>query len=69
MGYHNRGDFKTLQPRQTAQLDYRHLETWRNKLYRNDRNIITKVTRRIIKLLDKAKKEKLLASLSHNNMS
>jgi len=69
MGYHNRGDFKTLEPRQTAQLDFRHLETWRNKLYRNDTHLVSKVTRRIVKALDKAKKQKLRASLSNNNMS
>ncbi len=69
MGYHNRGDFKTLEPRLTAQLDFRHLETWRNTLYRNDTALVSKVTRRIVKLLDKAKKEKLRASLSHNNVS
>lgn len=69
MGYHNRGDFKSLQPRLTAQLDYRHLETWRNKLYRNDTDIVSKVTRRIVKAIDKAKKQKLRASLSNNNMS
>ncbi|MEP7147033.1 MAG: phytanoyl-CoA dioxygenase family protein [bacterium] len=69
MGYHNRGDFKTLEPRLTAQLDYRHLETWRNTLYRNDTALVSKFTRRIVKSLDKAKKEKLRASLSHNNVS
>ncbi len=68
MGYHNRGDFKTLEPRLTAQLDFRHLETWRNSLYRNDTALVSKFTRRIVKFLDKAKKEKLRASLSHNNM-
>ncbi|MEO6693752.1 MAG: phytanoyl-CoA dioxygenase family protein [Ignavibacteria bacterium] len=69
MGYHNRGGFKTLQPRQTAQLDYRHLETWRNKLFRNDPDLISKVTRRMVKAIDHAKKQKLRASLSNNNMS
>lgn len=69
MGYHNRGDFKTLEPRLTAQLDYRHLETWRNTLSRKDSSVIAKVTRRIVKSIDKAKKEKLRASLSNNNMS
>lgn len=69
MGYHNRGDFKTLEPRLTAQLDYRHLETWRNTLSRKDPSVISKVTRRIVKSIDKAKKEKLRASLSNNNMS
>ncbi|MEO8665964.1 MAG: phytanoyl-CoA dioxygenase family protein [Ignavibacteria bacterium] len=69
MGYHNRGDFKTLEPRLTAQLDFRHLETWRNTLYRNDKAFVSKITRRIVKSLDKAKKEKLRASLSHNNVS
>lgn len=69
MGYHNRGEFKTLDPRQTAQLDYRHLETWRNTLSRKDSSVISKVTRRIVKSIDKAKKEKLRASLSNNNMS
>lgn len=69
MGYHNRGDFSTLQPRLTAQLDYRHLETWRNTLFRNDAHLVSKVTRRIVKAIDKAKKEKLRASLSHNNLS
>ena len=69
MGYHNRGEFKTLVPRQTAQLDFRHLETWRNRLYRNEPDIISKVTRRIVKSLDKSKKEKLRASFSHNNVS
>lgn len=69
MGYHNRGDFKTLEPRLTAQLDYRHLETWRNTLSRNDSALISKVTRRIVKKIDKAKKKKLRASLSNNNMS
>ncbi len=69
MGYHNRGEFKTLDPRQTAQLDYRHLETWRNTLSRRDSSLISKVTRRIVKSIDKAKKEKLRASISNNNMS
>lgn len=69
MGYHNRGDFKTLEPRQTAQLDFRHLETWRNTLARNDSKLISKVTRRIVKSIDKSKKEKLRASISHNNVS
>lgn len=69
MGYHNRGDFKTLQPRQTAQLDFRHLETWRNTLTRNDTHLVSKVTRRIVKAVDKARKQKLRASLSHNNVS
>ncbi len=69
MGYHNRGEFKTLEPRLTAQLDYRHLETWRNKLARKDSSLISKISRRIVKSIDKAKKEKLRASLSHNNMS
>lgn len=69
MGYHNRGDFKTLEPRLTAQLDYRHLETWRNTLSRKESSVISKVTRRIVKSIDKAKKEKLRASLSNNNMS
>ncbi|HMQ67444.1 MAG TPA: hypothetical protein PKA90_00360 [Ignavibacteria bacterium] len=69
MGYHNRGDFKTLEPRLTAQLDYRHLETWRNTLSRNETDLISKVTRRIVKKIDKDKKKKLRASLSNNNMS
>lgn len=68
MGYHNRGDFKTLKPRQTAQLDFRHIETWRNTLLRNDPDFFSKVTRKIIKVIDKSKKEKLRASLSHNNV-
>jgi hypothetical protein len=68
MGYHSRGDFKTLEPRQTAQLDFRHLETWRNTLTRNDSKFISKVTRRIVKSLDKSRKEKLRASLGHNNV-
>lgn len=69
MGYHNRGKFETLEPRKTAQLDFRQLETWRNMLARKDSDLISKVTRRIVKSIDKAKKEKLRASLSHNNMS
>lgn len=69
MGYHNRGQFKTMEPRLTAQIDFRHLESWRNILYRNDNNMVSKATRKIVKLIDKAKKEKLRASLSHNNMS
>lgn len=69
MGYHNRGNFTSLDPRQTAQLDFRNLDSWRNTLYRNDGAFISKITRRLVKSLDKAKKEKIRASLSNNNMS
>jgi hypothetical protein len=69
MGYHNRGDFKTLEPRLTAQLDFRHLETWRNTLSRKDSDLVSKITRRIVKKIDKSNKKKLRASLSHNNVS
>jgi len=64
MGFHNRGDFKTLRPRQIAMLDFRPLESWRNILYRNDTNLFSRVSRRLVKTFDKAKKEKLRASLS-----
>ncbi len=68
MGYHNRGEFKTLEPRLTAQLDYRHLETWRNILSRTDKDLLSKVSRRIVKSIDKARKQKKRASLSHNHV-
>ncbi|MCY7361881.1 MAG: phytanoyl-CoA dioxygenase family protein [Ignavibacteria bacterium] len=69
MGYHNRGIFHNLDPRQTAQLDFRNLETWRNSLYRNEKDLVSRISRKIVKTLDKAKKEKLRANISHNNMS
>jgi hypothetical protein len=69
MGYHNRGNFSTLEPRITAQLDYRNLETWRNTLFRNDKDIVSRATRKFVKSFDKAKRKKLRASLSHNNVS
>lgn len=69
MGYHNRGDFSTLEPRITAQLDFRNYETWRNILFRNDKDLISRVSRKFVKTLDKARKKKIRASLSHNNVS
>jgi len=68
MGFHNRGDFKTLKPRQIATLDFRYLESWRNILFKNDKDIISRVSRRLVKELDKAKKEKIRTSLNNNNM-
>ncbi|MEO8211228.1 MAG: hypothetical protein ABI840_11775 [bacterium] len=63
MGFHNRGDFKTLQPRQIAMLDFRPLESWRNILYRNETtDIFSRASRKFVKTLDKAKKGKLRAS-------
>ncbi len=69
MGYHNRGDFKTLEPRMTAQLDFRHMETWRNTLFRNDTDIVSRISRKIVKSFDHAKKKNLRASFGNNNMS
>ncbi len=71
MGYHNRGFFSSLDPRQTAQLDFRNLETWRNRLSRTqeEKDLFSKAARKFVKYLNKAKKEKLRASLSNNNMS
>jgi len=69
MGYHNRGDFSTLVPRQTAQLDFRHLETWRNTLYRNEKDIFSKVSRKFVKSFDKSLKAKKHANIGNNNMS
>ncbi len=68
MGYHNRGDFSNLQPRLTAQLDFRHLETWRNILTRKGNDIFSKASRRFVKSYDKGLKQKLRASISNNNM-
>ncbi len=69
MGYHNRGDFSNMEPRLTAQLDFRHLETWRNILTRKGNGLFDKVARRFVKSFDKDVKKKLRASLSYNNMS
>jgi hypothetical protein len=69
MGYHNRGDFSNMNPRLTAQLDFRHLETWRNILSRKGNGIFSKVSRRFVKSFDKGLKQKLRASISNNNMS
>ncbi len=71
MGYHNRGFFSSLDPRQTAQLDFRNLETWRNRLTRtgNEKDLFSRVSRKFVKSMDKAKKEKIRASLGYNNMS
>lgn len=69
MGYHNRGDFKNLNPRQTAQLDFRHLETWRNTLFRNEKDIFSRISRKFVKSFDKSLKEKRSAGISNNNMS
>ncbi|MDQ3019433.1 MAG: phytanoyl-CoA dioxygenase family protein [Bacteroidota bacterium] len=64
MGFHNRGDFKSLKPRQIAMLDFRPLESWRNTLYRNDAKLFSKVSRKFVKSFDKVKKEKFRASNS-----
>ncbi|HRI83899.1 MAG TPA: phytanoyl-CoA dioxygenase family protein [Ignavibacteria bacterium] len=69
MGYHNRGNFSNMNPRITAQLDYRNLESWRNTLNRGGSNIISRLSKKIVKSLDKSKKEKYRASISNNNMS
>lgn len=71
MGYHNRGFFSSLEPRETAQLDFRNLETWRNRLTRTgkEKDLFSRVSRKFVKSMDKAKKEKLRASLGNNNMS
>ncbi len=69
MGYHNRGDFSNLEPRMTAQLDFRQLETWRNILSRKGTDIFSKVSRRFVKSFDKAVKENLRAGIRNNNMS
>lgn len=69
MGYHNRGDFSNMEPRKTAQLDFRHLETWRNQLTRQGDGLISKVSRRFVKSFDRGLKEKRRANISHNNMS
>ena len=69
MGYHNRGDFSNLEPRKTAQLDFRQLETWRNILTRKGSGIFSKVSRRFVKSFDKAIKKERRASISNNNMS
>lgn len=68
MGYHNRGDFKTLNPRQTAQLDFRHLETWRNTLFRNEKDIFSRASRKFVKKFDKTLKQKKIADIGNNNM-
>ncbi|MBV6478521.1 MAG: hypothetical protein HGGPFJEG_01276 [Ignavibacteria bacterium] len=69
MGYHNRGDFSNLKPRQTAQLDFRHLETWRNTLFRNEKDIFSRLSRKFVKSFDKSLKQNKLANISNNNMS
>jgi hypothetical protein len=69
MGYHNRGDFSNLEPRQTVQLDFRQLETWRNILTKKGTGIFSKVSRRFVKNFDKGIKEKRRAGISNNNMS
>lgn len=69
MGYHNRGNFTSLDPRQTAQLDFRNLESWRNNMNKLDKDIFSRAKRRFMKYIDKANKEKIRASLNNNNMS
>lgn len=69
MGYHSRGDFKTLEPRLTAQLCFRRMESWRNILARNDKKIFSKISSKLVKTFDKVRKEKKRASFSNNNMS
>ncbi|MBK8982292.1 MAG: hypothetical protein IPM38_08210 [Ignavibacteria bacterium] len=69
MGYHNRGNFSNMNPRITAQLDYRNLESWRNTLNRGGSNIISRLSKKIVKSLDKSNKKKYRASISNNNMS
>lgn len=69
MGYHNRGDFSNMEPRKTAQLDFRHLETWRNKLNRQGNDIVSKVSRRLMKNFDNEVKKEMRASINNNNMS
>ncbi len=69
MGYHNRGEFSNLEPRQTIQLDFRQLETWRNILSRKGTDVFSKISRRFVKSFDKDIKEQRRASISNNNMS
>lgn len=68
MGYHKRGSFTSLKPRITAQLDFRNLESWRNTLNRGGSNIISRLSKKIVKSLDNSKK-KNFAGISNNNMS
>ncbi|MEO8445882.1 MAG: phytanoyl-CoA dioxygenase family protein [bacterium] len=69
MGYHSRGDFSSLEPRITAQLDFRNYETWRNILFRNDKDLFSRVSRKFVKAMDKSKRKKKHASLGHHHMS
>ena len=69
MGFHNRGKFTSMNPRVTAQLDFRNIESWRNTLNRGGSNIISRLSKKFVKSIDNKTKSKISAGIGNNHMS